>query len=398
MTAGADEREDRRMHQRWTGLLIVATLGAAAGCSGSDSPPAAAPTTAAAPAPEPTAAAPTPAPAPTSAPVTTVPPTTVPPTTAPATSTTVASALARVVPPEASTVAELLALDRPIVIAHAGGDFESPHSTMYAYTQAALAGADVLELDVMLTADRVLVVQHDDTVDRTTEATGPVRELTYDELSALDNAYWFSGDTWSDHSLPESAYVLRGVRTGDRPPPPGYSPDDFRVETFRSIAEAFPGHVLDVEIKVPSGADGQPDLAWAIEGAKELAAEVAELGRTDSVVGVSFDDSVVAAFREAAPGVATSPGLSTLVAWYGGAKVDFAPTDVVFQVPPFFQGIEVLTPDVIARAAADGFPIWVWMDDTTTQENPTFYADLLSRGIEGLLISRPAEAIAFLAS
>ncbi|MEI8360387.1 MAG: glycerophosphodiester phosphodiesterase family protein, partial [Deltaproteobacteria bacterium] len=81
----------------------------------------------------------------------------------------------RVAPPEASTVADLLALDRPIVIAHAGGDFEAPHSTLFAYTEAALRGVDVLELDVMLTADRVLVVQHDDTVDRTTEASGPVR-------------------------------------------------------------------------------------------------------------------------------------------------------------------------------------------------------------------------------
>ncbi len=299
--------------------------------------------------------------------------------------------------PAASTVAELLALDRPIVIAHAGGDFEAPHSTIYAFRQAALAGADVLEMDVMLTADRQLVVHHDDTVDRTTAGTGRVRDLSYEQLSALDNAYWFSGGVWSDHGLPADAYLLRGIRTGHRPPPPGYAPEDFRIETFRSVAAAFPKHVLDVELKIPGGVDGEPDLAWAIEGAKELAAEIGKLGRTASVIVVSFDVRVLAAFREFAPGVATSPGLDTLVAWYTRVPVEFAPTDVVFQAPPFYAGIEVLTPDVIARAKADGFAVWVWMD-SSSEENRDFYKLMLDRGVDGLLVSRPAEAVDLLGS
>lgn len=302
-------------------------------------------------------------------------------------------ALDRVRPPEASTVAELLALRRPIVIAHAGGDFEAPHSTMYAFTTAALAGADVLEMDVMLSADRQLVVQHDDTVDRTTEATGRVRDLDYDALSALDNAYWYAGDTWSNQGLDPSAYGLRGIRTGDTPAPEGYGPDDFRIETFRSVATAFPDHVLDVEIKIPNGDDGQPDLAWAREGAAVLAAEIDALGRADSVIVVSFSDEVLTAFREAAPGVATSPGLDTLIAWYGGADVDFAASDLVFQVPPFYAGVEVLTAPVVARAQDDGFAVWVWMDDTAAQENEAFYVEMLDRGVDGLLVSRPSVAV-----
>jgi glycerophosphoryl diester phosphodiesterase len=343
-------------------------------------------------APPETSAAPATA-APTTAATTTVVPTTAAPTT-----TAAPSARSQVQPPEASTVAELLALDRPIVIAHAGGDFEGPHSTMYAYTEAALLGTDVLELDVMLTNDRVLVVQHDDTVDRTTETTGPVRDLTYDELRALDNAHWFSGDTWGDQSLPDEAYTLRGVRTGAVPPPAGYTPDDFTVPTFRDVAEAFPDHVLDVEIKIPRSATGDPDLAWAIEGAQVLADEIAELGRTDSVIVVSFDVDVLAAFRQFAPDVATSPGLATLVDWYVGQPIDFAPTDVVFQVPPVYEGVEVLTPDVVARAQAEGFEVWVWMDDTDRQENAEFFADLLGRGVDGLLVARPSVAIEVVAA
>lgn len=308
------------------------------------------------------------------------------------TTTTVPSARSRVVAPEASTVAELLALERPIVIAHAGGDLDAPHSTMYAYTEAALAGVDVLELDVMLTGDGVLVVQHDDTVDRTTEATGRVRDFTYDELATLDNAYWFAG-VWSDQSRPVEDYLYRGIRTGDRPAPPGYTPEDFRVETFRSVAEAFPDHVLDVEIKIPRDDTGADDLAFAIEGARVLAREIADLGRTDSVVVVSFSDEVLNAFRELAPEVATSPGLDTLVAWYTGTPVQFAPQDVVFQVPPEYQGVEVLTPETIERARADGFEIWVWMSDADRHERADFYAELVERGVDGLIVSRPAEAV-----
>ena len=270
---------------RTSTLTVVAALMVAASCSGSDEPP------------DSGTAAPSTSPAATSVPTTSVPTsvtTTELPTTAttmtatngtplpsPTTEAPVDRAVGRVPAPEASTIESLLALDRPIVIAHAGGDFEGPHSTMYAFTEAALAGTDVLEMDVMLTADDVLVVHHDDSVDRTTEATGQVREFTYDELAALDNAHWFVAGTWSDRSQPDDAYILRGVRTGDRPAPEGYGPDDFRIETFRSIAMAFPDHVLDVEIKIQRTADGEPDLEQAARAAAVLADEIADLDRTD---------------------------------------------------------------------------------------------------------------------
>ncbi len=302
-------------------------------------------------------------------------------------------AIDRVTAPEASTVAALLALDRPVIAAHAGGDFAAPHSTMYAFTEAVLAGVDVLEMDVMLTADGVLVVHHDATVDRITPGAGRLRDLTLAEIQALDAAHWFSGGVWVDTSLPDDAYPLRGVRTGAVPPPEGYGPDDFRIETFRSVAAAFPDHVLDVEIKVPDGDDGEPDLARAIDGARVLAQEIEELDRTDSVLVVSFDDEVIAAFRGFAPEVATSPGLDTLVAWYAGSAPEFAPQDVVVQAPPFFEGIEVLTVETIDRVHADGFELWVWMDDTATQETAEFYRELVARGADGLIVSWPAIAV-----
>ena len=300
------------------------------------------------------------------------------------------AALPPVPTPAASTVRELLALGRPLVIGHAGGDRSWPHSTMYAFSQAAYAGVDVLEMDLQMTADRVLVVHHDDTVDRTTNATGRVRDMTYEELQALDNAYWWS-EEWPSHDLAPDAYPYRGIRTGDIAPPEGYGPDDFRVETFRAVALAFPEHVLDVEIKTPAGDDGEDDIEFILEMAAVLAAEIEELGRTDSVVVVSFRDEALVGFRELAPEVVTSPGQDSLPAW-AFASVPLHPNDLILQVPPTFSGLDVLTPDLLGKAADEGFAVWVWPNEDW-QEDPDYYAELIDLPVDGVIAGRPAEAV-----
>ncbi len=290
----------------------------------------------------------------------------------------------------------LVALDRPLVIAHAGGDQDYPHSTMYAYTQSALAGSDILELDVMLTADGVLIVQHDDTVDRTTETTGPVAELTLEAIQALDNAYWFVVGLWGDQTLPASEYVFRGVRTGAVEPPEGFTADDFRVATFREVAERFPHHVLDVEIKLQRNADGEEDPATGIAAAEVLAAEIAELGREESVIVASFNEDVLAALNEFAPSVATTPGEATLVGWFlEGQTLD--PQQRVIQLPFTYAGIDVVTADTVDRVHSEGMEVWVWLSGIDVVETREFYASLFALGVNGVIAGRPAEAVAALA-
>ena len=298
--------------------------------------------------------------------------------------------------PEASTLDGLLALGRPLVIAHAGGDQDHPHSTTHAYSRSAAAGADVLELDVQLTADGVLIVQHDDTVDRTTETTGPVADLTLAEIQVLDNAHWFVPGLWGDQTRPATEYVFRGVRGGATEPPPGFDAEDFRVATFREVAERFGHHVLDVEIKLQRGPDGEEDPRSGIATAEVLAAEIAELGREDSVIVACFDDEVLAAFQELAPDVATSPGTDELVAWWlAGEALD--PRYRVLQVPFTYGGIEVVQPDLVDRVHSEGRHVWVWLSGTDVRESREFYAELLRRGVDGLIAGRPAEAVAALA-
>ena len=371
-----------KARRRGFGLLVAALF--VMGCAGGDdqgqepSEPVASPS----------ASSPTTTPTdPTTADTTAAPPSTT--TTIPATTTTTTAEAPQPLP----TLNGLLALDRPLVIAHAGGDQDYPHSTIYAYAQAAAAGADILELDVQLTADGVLIVQHDDTVDRTTETTGRVAELTLAEIKALDNAYWFAPGYWGDQTRPDDQYIFRGVRTGAVEPPEGFEPDDFSVATFKEVAQRFPNHVLDVEIKIRNSPDGEPDPSTGVAAAEVLAAEITELGREQSVIVSSFDDAALAALNEFAPGVATSPGLETMLAWFlSGAPLD--PRYSVLQVPLTFEGVEVVTPELTERIHNEGRYVWVWLSGTDVVETREFYADLLARGVDGLIAGRPAEAVA----
>ena len=72
------------------------------------------------------------------------------------------------------------------VIAHRGGAKYAPENTLAAFQNAIAQGADWLEFDVQMTRDGALVVIHDETVDRTTNGTGAVRDLTLEQISSLD--------------------------------------------------------------------------------------------------------------------------------------------------------------------------------------------------------------------
>jgi glycerophosphoryl diester phosphodiesterase len=74
----------------------------------------------------------------------------------------------------------------PLVGGHRGNSAELPENTLPAYESAVELGVDVIECDVHLTADGELIVIHDHTLNRTTDATGFVGQRTLAELRALD--------------------------------------------------------------------------------------------------------------------------------------------------------------------------------------------------------------------
>jgi glycerophosphoryl diester phosphodiesterase len=74
----------------------------------------------------------------------------------------------------------------PQSIAHRGGKTTTPENTLASFRNSIALGTDVLEFDVQMSTDGVLVVIHDDTVDRTTNGTGLVGKMTSSQISSLD--------------------------------------------------------------------------------------------------------------------------------------------------------------------------------------------------------------------
>ncbi|MCX7597868.1 MAG: glycerophosphodiester phosphodiesterase family protein [Armatimonadetes bacterium] len=98
----------------------------------------------------------------------------------------------------------------PQLMAHRGNSGLAPENTLAAFAKAVESGADWTELDVRLSADGEVVVMHDATVDRTTNGTGAVAELTLAELKKLDAGSWFGPD-FSGERVPTLAEVIELV-------------------------------------------------------------------------------------------------------------------------------------------------------------------------------------------
>jgi glycerophosphoryl diester phosphodiesterase len=111
-----------------------------------------------------------------------------------------------------SLEARVRAAARPLICGHRGSPATAPENTLASISQALDAGVDAVEFDVHLSADAVCVLIHDDTVDRTSDGSGPVSQLTYAQLRALDAGSWkdvrFAGERIP--SLEEALALIAG--------------------------------------------------------------------------------------------------------------------------------------------------------------------------------------------
>lgn len=93
------------------------------------------------------------------------------------------------------------------VVAHRGYAGVFPENTLIAVHKAFDLGADAVEVDVALSADSVPMILHDDTVDRTTNGSGPIRSFTSSQLRALD-ACSKAGSQWQPCPVPYAREIL----------------------------------------------------------------------------------------------------------------------------------------------------------------------------------------------
>ena len=281
---------------------------------------------------------------------------------------------------------------RVLNIAHQGGEHEAPSNTMFTYKSALAKGADVLEMDVQLTADGHIVVFHDRGVAGRTDGTGDVNMLTLEQIKALDPA-----DNWDQY---------RGIAKGAKAPPDGFTADDFKIPTLREVLEQFPDQLLNIEIK--GLAPDSTDLGWhegqlaeenqALETAVALAALLREYKRDDDVIVVSFSELALQRFKAEAPEIQTAAGLESAAAFYG-SSVELAPgltnaEHVALQVPEYFEAgdgappLHVVTKDFVDDAHANGLAVHVWLNGHPTENDET-YDRLTALGVDGIMTDQP---------
>ncbi len=94
--------------------------------------------------------------------------------------------------------------------AHRGDVKNAPENTIPAFESAVKLGAQQIEFDVQLSKDGELVIMHDGTLDRTTDGTGAVSDLTFEELRALDAGSWFAA-TFAGTRIPTLRETLEVI-------------------------------------------------------------------------------------------------------------------------------------------------------------------------------------------
>src|SRR3954471_6678564 len=122
----------------------------------------------------------------------------------------------------------IVTLSLVLIIAHRGASGLAPEHTFASYDLALKLGADYIEQDLQMTSDGVLVVMHDEQLDRTTDCTGVVKTKTLAEVKQCDAGSWF-GPEFAGQRVPtlDEVFARYGARA------------NFYIET--KSPEIYPG-------------------------------------------------------------------------------------------------------------------------------------------------------------
>jgi glycerophosphoryl diester phosphodiesterase len=234
----------------------------------------------------------------------------------------------------------------PFLVAHRGGSAEAPENTLAAFRRALALGIRWFELDVQSSRDGALVVIHDTTVDRTTDGTGEVGSLLFEELRRLDAGAWFD---------------------------PQYRGE--RIPTLREMLElcAEAGAGVAIELK-------SPHLYPGIE--QKVTSLLAEMwvhgGGGPDVLCISFDSSSIARLHSLDPAL-------PLGQLYLPDTQDFAQADDTVQATLPHFSLAARHPEQVARAHALGKRIFVW-----TVNEPDDMRQMAALGVDGIVSDRPS--------
>jgi glycerophosphoryl diester phosphodiesterase len=226
----------------------------------------------------------------------------------------------------------------PLAFAHRGGAAAGDENTTVAFGRAVEMGYTYLETDVHATADGVVVVFHDDTLDRLLGRPGRVRDVRWADLSALR---------------------VGGVAA---------------VPRLDEVLEAWPNVRFNIDMKDDPAVDPTVDV-------------VRRAGAVDRVLLASFADRRLARARAALPAVATSMGTREVARlWLAsrvGGRLRVSPSVVAAQVPVRHGRVRVVDRRFVGAAHRAGLQVHVW-----TIDDPVTMNLLLDLGVDGIMTDR----------
>ncbi len=237
----------------------------------------------------------------------------------------------------------------PIVIAHAAAAGEAPANTL-AGVRASLESAAAVEIDLHLCADGVPVLLHDDTLDRTTNLSGPVRDVSLADLASAD-----AGDGENVPSLDEVLDLVAG-----------------RIEVM-------------CEMKVaPDRADDGPLLL-------DATLDVIRRHGAESWTALhSFDHDLVERARTLAPEIEAA----FIVMPMGGAGLQsLAARAAEHGVGALSVFHAVVAAHAVEIARGQGLKLWAWTADAAAD-----WTRLADAGVDGIITNQPAALRAWLDS
>jgi glycerophosphoryl diester phosphodiesterase len=239
-----------------------------------------------------------------------------------------------------------------IAFAHRGGGGEAPENTLPAFEAAVAMGYQYLETDVHLTRDGVLLAFHDSSLERLTDRTGRIGEMTLAEVRAADAGYAFSPDGGDTHPF-------RGIGVV--------------IPTLEELLTRWDDVFLNIDAKADDTVEPLVDL-------------VSRLNAFGRVCIGSFSDRRVARLRALARGrICSSMGqVSTGVAYLASrsGRMPSMHADCL-QVPQRW-GLFRIDHRFVNAAHRAGLPVHVWtIDDEAEMEM------LLDLGVDGIMTDRP---------
>lgn len=229
------------------------------------------------------------------------------------------------------------------IIAHRGNSSVAPENTLAAFASAIAAGADCIEIDVSYTRDGEIVVIHDDTLERTTNGTGAVREAALEQVRSLDAGTWFA-----------PAYAGQWVPT---------------LAEFADLLSGYEDVAGLIELK------GR----WSSANIAQVVEIVSSAGISERTILQSFHAHTLARLHDLAShlrrGVLAVDDVESLIPECAAAGVHM--------LNPHVDYVEQ-NPDIIARIHEAGLLVQVW-----TVNEPEKWAFLQDLGVDGIITDRP---------